>query len=471
MKNLLLFSVLLILLPAVINSQSYKERLAGPFRTISKEAMHEQMFGKEQAIGIELPGVIQKNKKANKISSVSYRPTIVTCKDSLRYTYTYNSSGKCLTELDEKWTNNAWVNFQRNTYTYDNSGNDLTHLVEAWTNNAWVNSHSYIFTYTYDNSGNIEASYQESWINNALVNSFRALFTYDNSGNELTDLGEIWANNAWVNYYRYTYSYDNSGNMLTSLFENYVNNVWVISYRHTYTYDNSGNLLSYIGDNWSNNILVNSNRATYTYDNLGNRVTYLGEAWTNNAWVNSYMATYTRDNSGNLLTYILEAWTNNAWVNYDRFTYTFDDNGNCIHGEIYGWQNSSWVPYFGSSSLMYNHNKDSWYGQFSVVDLEYATFTGIALESTGVQSFNLLQNFPNPFNPSTTINYSLSKEGNVKLTVFNAIGSKVATIVNEYKPAGNYSVHFNGSNLASGIYLYKLESGNYSAVKKFILMK
>jgi hypothetical protein len=85
--------------------------------------------------------------------------------------------------------------------------------------------------------------------------------------------------------------------------------------------------------------------------------------------------------------------------------------------------------------------------------------------------YSLQQNYPNPFNPTTTIKYSLPKAGNVRLTVYNAIGSKVATIVNEYKPAGNYSVQFNGSNLASGIYLYRLESGNYSAAKKFILMK
>jgi Secretion system C-terminal sorting domain len=86
-------------------------------------------------------------------------------------------------------------------------------------------------------------------------------------------------------------------------------------------------------------------------------------------------------------------------------------------------------------------------------------------------NFILYQNYPNPFNPATTINYSLVKEGFVKLTVYNAIGSKVAMLVNEYKHAGNYSVQFNGSNLASGIYLYRLESGNYSSAKKIILMK
>jgi photosystem II stability/assembly factor-like uncharacterized protein len=88
-----------------------------------------------------------------------------------------------------------------------------------------------------------------------------------------------------------------------------------------------------------------------------------------------------------------------------------------------------------------------------------------------LKQFTLSQNYPNPFNPSTTIKYSLPKPGNVKLSIYNSIGSKVATLVDEYKPAGDYSVEFNGSNLASGIYLYRLESGNYNTVKKFVLIK
>jgi hypothetical protein len=100
-----------------------------------------------------------------------------------------------------------------------------------------------------------------------------------------------------------------------------------------------------------------------------------------------------------------------------------------------------------------------------------------ALNSIGTNTpllpsqFFLEQNFPNPFNPVTKINYSIAKSGNVRLSIFNAIGVNVATIINEYKPAGNYSVQVNGGNMASGIYYYRLESGNYSAVKKFILLK
>ena len=83
----------------------------------------------------------------------------------------------------------------------------------------------------------------------------------------------------------------------------------------------------------------------------------------------------------------------------------------------------------------------------------------------------LSQNYPNPFNPSTTISYSLPKSGNVKLTVYDILGNKISTIVNEYKPAGTYSVQFNGTTLASGIYIYRLESENYNMAKKLVLLK
>jgi hypothetical protein len=98
------------------------------------------------------------------------------------------------------------------------------------------------------------------------------------------------------------------------------------------------------------------------------------------------------------------------------------------------------------------------------------TATGIT-DNIKSLSYKLQQNYPNPFNPSTTINYSLAKDGHAKITLYNILGSKVAVLVNENKPAGNYSVQFNASALPSGIYLYRLESGSYSDIKKFVLLK
>jgi Secretion system C-terminal sorting domain len=85
--------------------------------------------------------------------------------------------------------------------------------------------------------------------------------------------------------------------------------------------------------------------------------------------------------------------------------------------------------------------------------------------------FILSQNFPNPFNPSTTIKYSIPISGFVTLKVYDVLGKEVATLVNEEKPAGNHEVTFNAANLSSGVYLYTLQAGSYTQTKKLILMK
>lgn len=86
-------------------------------------------------------------------------------------------------------------------------------------------------------------------------------------------------------------------------------------------------------------------------------------------------------------------------------------------------------------------------------------------------TYNLDQNYPNPFNPMTTIKYSLKDDGFVKLKIYSILGSEVASLVDEYKHQGEYSVTFNASNLSSGVYIYKLQSSDYVSSKKMILIK
>lgn len=85
--------------------------------------------------------------------------------------------------------------------------------------------------------------------------------------------------------------------------------------------------------------------------------------------------------------------------------------------------------------------------------------------------YSLEQNYPNPFNPSTTISFSIPNEEFVSLKVYNSLGEEVAELVNETKPAGNYSVTFDASELTSGIYFYKISAGNFIETKKMIYLK
>jgi dienelactone hydrolase len=86
-------------------------------------------------------------------------------------------------------------------------------------------------------------------------------------------------------------------------------------------------------------------------------------------------------------------------------------------------------------------------------------------------TFYLGQNYPNPFNPSTVISYQLPVNGNVTLKIFDVLGNEVATLVDEYKPAGSYEVEFSANGLTSGMYFYTLKAGNFVETKKMLLLK
>jgi hypothetical protein len=111
----------------------------------------------------------------------------------------------------------------------------------------------------------------------------------------------------------------------------------------------------------------------------------------------------------------------------------------------------------------------------STPDIGADEFNGIAVgvqdEETLPTEFLLSQNYPNPYNPSTKIKYSIPKSSQVTLKIFNSLGEDIETLVNEEKPVGTYEVNWNAANLPSGVYFYQLRAGEYTAVRKMILLK
>jgi hypothetical protein len=86
-------------------------------------------------------------------------------------------------------------------------------------------------------------------------------------------------------------------------------------------------------------------------------------------------------------------------------------------------------------------------------------------------TFSLFQNYPNPFNPETRITFSISEKSLVKLKVYDLLGREIKTLINEEKNTGEYTINFNAGDLASGVYIYMLEAGEYISSKKLILLK
>lgn len=140
-------------------------------------------------------------------------------------------------------------------------------------------------------------------------------------------------------------------------------------------------------------------------------------------------------------------------------------------GFVQGHGNSNSPKYYsftdvpnGGTEFKYRLKQIDFDGQY-----EYSPEVEVNLEVPA--NFSVKQNFPNPFNPTTKIEFSLPLDNNVEIKVFNVLGMEVATLLNEHRQAGTHTVEFNASNLSSGIYFYKLVSGNYSEIKKMILLR
>ena len=122
------------------------------------------------------------------------------------------------------------------------------------------------------------------------------------------------------------------------------------------------------------------------------------------------------------------------------------------------------VPYY---SLENTYANELWLPVFAE---QLPKIADSILTSSTVLEYSL-SNYPNPFNPTTTINYSIKEAGLVTIKVFDLIGQEVAELANEEKEAGIYAIKFDASELPSGIYIYKINAGNFTQSRKMLLMK
>jgi hypothetical protein len=151
-----------------------------------------------------------------------------------------------------------------------------------------------------------------------------------------------------------------------------------------------------------------------------------------------------------------------------------------IHREL---TDGNKIVFAGFDPLSVNTSDDSLATSFNWMGFSNASPTYQALIWFGVavgvekednltpETFSLSQNYPNPFNPSTSIKFSIPEASNVVLKVYDILGSEVAVLVNEKVEAGNYTVNFDASQFASGMYIYSIKAGEFTVSKKMMLLK
>ena len=116
------------------------------------------------------------------------------------------------------------------------------------------------------------------------------------------------------------------------------------------------------------------------------------------------------------------------------------------------------------------------FGEYGAIFKTYDGGGNIISNISGLQNnissdYLLYQNFPNPFNPNTTIRYDVKTKGDVEMKIFDLLGREVVTLVNENQTPGTYEVVFDASSLPSGVYFYKLQAGDFIETRKMVVLK
>ncbi len=326
----------------------------------------------------------------------------------------------------------------------------IEYIIQEWDGTAWLNATK--SSNTYDGNNNLTEVLFQSWDGSAWVNASKTSNTYDGNNNLTEVLIQSWDGSAWVNATKISNTYDGNNNLTEVLFQSWDGSAWVNSFKTSNTYDGNNNLTEVLSQIWDGSAWVNFSKSFYTYDGNNNLTEVLSQSWDGSAWVNSLKTSNTYDGNNNLTEVLLQSWSGSAWVNSSKTFNTYDGNNNLTEVLSQIWDGSVWV---NLSKTIY-----------------FYIPTGIGQFGGEVNTYSLSSNYPNPFNPTTIIEYSLPQYGFVTLTVYDMLGREIATLVNEEKSAGNYKFEYNAGDLASGIYYYHLNVGNeFVETRKMVLLR
>lgn len=340
-----------------------------------------------------------------------------------KYKPTLNENYRILGFTQQGWTGSSWQNLSQATYSYDSTTYIDEILTENWINNSWQiilkTEYNYILT-------DLDEILNKLWNGSGFDIYNHSLFTYNSSGLNTEIISQNWTNQSWENVARVNYSY-NLGKIDTVWNANWTGGDWVTGSREIHTYNPNDTLIDITIQNLNGANWVNSTKQSYSYNSLGDVAQILTESWNGASWGNQNLFIAVFDTLNNLSEAQYKSWNGVGWADYVRTFYTYEPIS---------------------------------------VSIE---------EKQNLVSDFKLSNYPNPFNPKTTINYELeiTNYENANLVIFNVLGEKVKEFVLD-KSKG--SVVWNGVNdlgkqVSSGVYFYRIQTENQSQTKKMLLLK
>ena len=348
------------------------------------------------------------------------------------------------------WDGSNWVNDELQTYSYDDETgfyNEL--LMQIWDGSSWQNFFKFVienneYGWPLETLVQMWDAETQSWMDASLMTT-----TYNADGHPTYSLVQMNMGEMWMDMEQMTYTWDNDFLMeiLTEEWDFGMNN-WINADRELYTYDGEDQIQE-LEQMWENESeWIDDSKTTMTYDGNHHMMESLQQSWDQVQWYNGRHSTYSYDNDWNEIQELELEWDYDAesWVNFQDKYYTWE-NGLMVERLTYEWDETrNWE----------NHSMQTFtYGDLSNSD------------EVILPKINLT-NYPNPFNPTTIIKFSIQDGNSGTLSIYNTKGQLIES---KDFSTGEYSYHWNADKLTSGIYFYKLQTENYSKVRKMLLMK
>jgi hypothetical protein len=381
--------------------------------------------------------------------------------------------------LGEEWDGAAWVSDKNFVYSYDAINNLTNYKTQHWTGSEWTDT--LLTTHSYDNNLETAVSYQ-FWNGWQWLNDSRYLYTYDSYGYTHISLYQNGDSLDWTNNSRSINYRDNATHHIDSLtYQVWNTSVWE-DYIKEFHYYNSQLKDSLIIDYmWKDNGWVNFGKYIFINDPSTSSYTLSYLRWTGTEWTNHYQYLNFYDSKDNYLGYTYQIWESGEWKNKYRYLYEYDQNNKNtiiwyqVYTAGYGWEivTESDIEY-NTDSLMSLKTDISWEGSVSTNSYRW-TYKYDVIPVSAIHEiadeFLFLGIYPNPFNQSTKIMYSIPESARISLKIYDMQGREIMTLLDEERPAGKYEIVLQPENLASGIYLCRLASGPFILTKKIILRR
>jgi len=410
-------------------------------------------------------------------SSVYYEGLENTWSEQIRRSVLYDNRDNMIEYSQDNFNNEKWDKGLKYTFEYDFDNNLLSSKGYYWMGEEWSLNSADIYTYNEHNQlADVTLAKKKMGV---ITNDRKIIFKYNENGEIINRSEQIWNFSEWVNTFRTLTDYDSHGKLAIVQNEVWDSDSWIPINKSEYVYDLGNRLCERIEytfeeNNWNNSRMVNCK-----YDKWGRMVETKYSFWSGIDWIPDYMVLYTYHKDDIVKSQKVLNWSVETleYSEYSLTEKTFDHLDREVtkqvklnkYGQLEDYCKSSYTYDKYSSLVEYEkqvYNDGIWSNDFK---FQY-DFSVMGIDED-IVSYDGTSVFPNPFDASSNISFSLDENAEVDLKIFDNKGEEVNVIEHGQLNAGQHTYVFNGEGLADGVYFYRLSINGKTIIKPVVKIR